>query len=1015
MNVGSYEVSASLPGFQTVVRSGITLTIGREAVVDITLSVGEITERVNVIGEAPRVETTSGSLGDVVDRQTILELPLNGRNLTTLITMQAGVVGVLTRSGSRSGYAQRVSISGARPQDNSILMDGTETKAFEAGGVPSGISGNFLGAEGVQEFKVERNSFSAAFGGIGGGAVNVVSKSGTNAFHGSVYELHRNDNLDASAWADQSLADGSGNFIGKAKPEFKRHQFGASLGGPIVTNKTFFFANYEALRETRGQTVNLNVMDLNARNGLIPNEDTGVLEPVFVDPDIPQYFVLWPEPGPNAEDLGDGTAREKKIEDVPINENYFQVRIDHQISDSDSLFGRYTYSDSERHIRKTISVYNTVATVDNTFLTVEERKIFSPTLLNLFRFGFNRRGNGQDSFENPATPTALHFVRPADWKAPRGAVPAIGGVSCSGSCFSPIGLGATSDGWLDFHQNNTQFIDDVTYNRGAHSLKFGVNFLRIKFTLIDTSRVGGNFSFSNLEDFLAADPNRFRGDILVGSTPDRDLRHSIVGFYIQDDWQAHPQLTLNLGFRYEFATVPTEKNGKVANLRQPFTQGLTTEGDPWFENPFLKAFMPRIGLAWDPTGSGKTAIRMGGGIFYNHMPTETYRASAVRTPPFAWEIDLRSRNFGTIPFPGTELFDEATVARANDPNGLGFGAPRITIYPFDWGRNPHMIQWNMNIQHEVLPQTAVTIGYAGSRGINLIRSIDINVPEIDRINGRWVLDPAVHEAPNQFWAASSLRTHDMSANSFYHSLQTELQRRFQDGFQFQFSYTWSRTIDEDSSFLPTFSNDGGGHYYWDPQMRRGLAAYHVAHTSTSNFVWQLPVGQGQRFGSGWGGIADGILGGWQLSSLFTLSSGPADTISKSSRRNMSGLFLPDGSPDQASGSNNPVLENWTPDKYFDTSDFDVPPDNTIGNVGRNTLIGPGVANFDLSLSKAVHVREEVDLKFKTEVFNLFNRPNFDLPDTSVFTRTGRTRSTTGHIDDTLITARQIQFTLRLEF
>lgn len=380
--VGTYEVEASLPGFQRSARAGIVLSIGRQAVVDFTLSVGEITERVTVTGEAPLIETSSGSLGDLVDRRTVLELPLNGRDLTDLLTLQAGTANVSTANSNNAsrGFSQKVSISGSRPNDVSVLLDGTDVKGLDQS-VPAGVSGNFMGAEAIQEFKIERNAYSAQFGGASGGVINVVSKAGNNVFHGSVYEFHRNDNMDSAA------------FRSAEKGEFKRNQYGFSLGGPVIKNKTFFFFNFEGLKERLSLTSFRSVPTLDARKGILPSGPVA-----NVDPLVLPYFALFPLPAAGAQDLGDGTTREAISKSQPTDEDFYQVRVDHQISDSDSIFVRFTYQDSQRFRPQDISRWKLQDFTTNRFSTIEQQHIFSPQFLNTFRFGFNRRGVGGGRF-----------------------------------------------------------------------------------------------------------------------------------------------------------------------------------------------------------------------------------------------------------------------------------------------------------------------------------------------------------------------------------------------------------------------------------------------------------------------------------------------------------------------------------------------------------------------------------------------------------------------------------------
>lgn len=990
--LGSYEVTASLSGFQTSVRAGITLTIGMEAVVNFTLKVGQVSEKVTVTGEAPLVETKSGGLGDVVDQKTVTELPLNGRDLTALLTLQSGTANstVSTGTGTNTGFGQKVSVSGARPYDNSILMDGTEIKGVDAT-VPAGISGSWLGAEAIQEFKIERNAYSAQFGSSGGGVINVVSRSGTNELHGSVYEFLRNDNLDAANYRDAHRLDASNRFVGKDKPEFKRNQFGFSMGGPIISNRTFFFGNYEGLRQRLGFTNFLRTFTAEARGGILPGR-----APVSVNPAVIPYLQLWPLPGARAQDLGDGTTREPIALKQPTDDDFYQFRVDHQLSDADSIFVRYTRQTSERLLPEVITRWVHRNFTYSTLMTLEEKKIFSPRLLNTFRFGFSRPGIGEESVEDPPTDPRLHFVPQAAWRFPLGAPPIVGSVNVTG--VSGVGLGR---GWVDRKINRFQYVDDLLYNLGAHSLKFGMNWQRIQYNGDNPSRPAGEFTFGTIESFLLARPSQFRGDILPGTDSVRGIRYSIIGWYFQDDWSVTRRLTLNLGFRHEFYTVPTEVNGKISNLRKPLTDTVPTLGDPWFENPSLKSFMPRLGIAYDPTGSGKTAIRSGFGIFYNQLFPDTFEQAAFRTAPFGLETNIQGE--GRIPFPA--IYDFVV--------NQGQGQADLHLFPFDYTRNPHVLQWNLSVQREIQSNTAVTIAYAGSRGINLFKRVNLNTPKADVVNGRYFF-PTTARRPNPFWDLV-LTSREMSADSWYHGLQVAVQRRFASGLKLQGSYTFSRAIDDASQI----NNDFAGlaaeiAYYLDPDMRKSLAPFDVRQVFVASAVWELPFGPGKTFGGSWKGLTAQLAGGWQLAGVLNSSAGTPSTITMAIRNDLRVLSIAEDPPDLVPGtSNNPVLGN--PDRYFETSGFVPPPARTIGTLGRSTLIGPGLVNMDLAISKNFGITEKSHAQFRVEIFNLANRPNMGQPSTQVFDARGQRVGGVGFISNTATTARQVQFGLKVVF
>jgi hypothetical protein len=977
LNIGTYDVTADMPGFQVRERRGIALTIGRDAVVDFAMSLGGVQEDVVVTGDAPLVDTRSGSLGAVVDRETIQEIPLNGRDLTGLITLQAGTSSPKnTADGASNGYANKFSIGGSRVTDNSVLLDGTEVKSYD-GGVPSGVSGNFLGGEAIQEFKVEKNAFSSEFGGTMGGVINVVSKSGTNEFHGSGYGFMRNAAMDAI------------NARATERPEFWRAQYGASAGGRIIRNQTFYFANFEGLRERLNFPAFVNTFSASARRGILPGRT------VAVKPSIVPYFDLWPLPD-NAVDLGDGTARYPVLLKQPTDEDFYQIRVDHNLSASDAIFGRFTRQTSSRLTPANIDRWGGNDDVTNAFFTGEYKKIFTSRLLNTFRVGYNRRGLKQFSQEVPPVDASLFMVPPEYWVSPLGADPFMGALNVPG--LTSPGL---PRGFVDRYVARFQVVNGVVYSRGAHTLKFGADWSYIQMNGDNPSRRAGELNFGSIDFFLQGLPRQFRGDVLPTTDSIRHMHWNTVGSYAQYDWQVHANATVNLGLRHEFYTVTDESDGKFANLKNPYTDAeitvLGTNGDSWWENHSLKNFAPRVGVSWDPTGSGTMAVRAGFGYFHNLFQPETFRQLAWRTQPFALETNIQATE-GVIPFP-EGLYDYIL--------NLGEAQGDLFVLPYSNMGNPRMAQWNVNVQREIPGNMAVTVGYAGSRGMELFNPVDLNTAVADRIDGRYVV-PVGARRPNEAFDLdlSSLQT---IGKSWYHGLQVELRRRFQNGWQAQLAYTFSKAIDLASQFLPTFDGGSGpgSPYVYDQQLGRGLAAFHVAQQLSGSWVWQLPsVGNG---------VANAIVGGWQLSGIVTLADGTPVSVGIGARSALSAVGVGAGGPDLIPGGNpNPVTGD--PDKYFDVSQFVFPPTRTIGDLGRNTLIAPGLATVDMGLTKNIPIGATGDrIQFRLEVFNLLNRANWGLPATSVFNGTGRAQANAGFISSTSTPARQIQLGLRYDW
>ncbi len=982
---GSYEASAELSGFQTSVRSGIKLAVGQEAVINFSLKVGEITERIVVVAQAPLVETASSAVAHLVDDKKIRDLPLNGRSFEQLATLQPGVVSIPTAGRSISqGQGRKISIAGSRPTQVSFLLDGTDINdTFN--NTPGSAAGNLLGVETVREFQTLTSSFSAEFGRSAGGAINSITRSGTNELHGTLFEFHRNSALDARNFFD---IDPDNPTARSDPPAFKRNQFGFTVGGPIKKDKTFFFSSYEGLRERLGLSEVARVPTAEARQGRLPGR-----APIAVAPAIKPVLALYPLP--NGPELSGGVGLFFSSPTRPTDEDFFVVKIDHNFTDRDSFFARYSFDDARFVTPDELQAFQEHGESRAQYFTIEEKKIFSPRLLNIFRFAYNRSVVAQ--FDTPIAADVPFLVpnQPAIGVA-------FGPINVTG--LTTLGTGGTNP--KHFFHNLFEFTDNVSFTSGGHSFKFGFNAKRIQLNFISEFTTGAQYRFTSLANFLQARAQRLEIQ-LPGVDTQRGLRQSLFGFFIQDDYKVTRKLTLNLGLRYEFITVPTEVNGKVANLRDPLRDAQTTVGDPFFENPSLLNFAPRVGLAWDPTGSGKTAIRAGFGIFHDQILPFAYRNPMSRVPPF-WEQGFLSNP----PFPPD--FSAAFGARR-----------RIDIFSFR-PEQPNRIQYSLTIQREILPETVIQVGYVGARGLHLIRpqEDDTAVPFTDA-QGRHFFSVdaqgrSLHQRRNPNFG--NIRNRHTDTNAFYNSLQLQVNRRFSRGFQFQAAYTLSKSIDEAASSVggTDFVTEQGT--LQDADCRRcdrGLSPFDVRHAFVLNFTYDLP------FGSDLGGAVRAIIGGWQVNGILTTASGnPFNVVLGFDR---AGQLTRSGGDAQRpnlkpGASNNPRL--GSPDLWFDPSVFDLAPPGYFGNLGRNTISAPGLATFDFALIKSFRISEERSVQFRAEFFNLFNRANFAVPaDLEIFSGVSRVggrelpvlNPAVGRIEETTTTSRQVQFGLKLVF
>lgn len=951
LDPGTYRLEVDAPGYRPHMQD-LLLDLDREIRVEVPLLPGKITEQVTVSAVRSVLRTDSAAVGDVIDNRAVQGLPLDGRDFYALSLLLPGVVPAAEGSAASVRGSFAININGAREGSNDFLLDGVYN------GDPK-LNGPAVSppVDAVREFEVLSSTYDASFGRNGGGQVSVILRTGGNQFHGTAYEFFRNAIFDARNYFAPSDT---------SAPQDQRNQFGGTLGGPILKNRTFFFADYQGTRDSTGITQVTNVPTLAERTGDFSQSSLPAINPfsgapfpnniipsAYLDPTGLAIAALYPAPNrdvPNQNYVSSPDGR--------LRNDQFDLRLDHSIAPSSQLTFRYSFADASLFEPFTgpsfplVPGYGDHVPSRDQNAMIAETHVFTPSLLNEIRAGFDRVSLGvyqQDSGQNINQQVGLPTVstNPRDF----------GLTSISVTGFSP--LGDESNNPQHGTTNVYQLLDNLTYVHGRHQAKFGVDFrLTQQNAYRDVESRGfidflGDITGNALEELLLGLPTD--SGVATLDNPEH-LRTYSYNFFANDTWRVRPNLTLILGLRYEYNSPGVDAQNH-ANLYDAATQTLVPVGTDGMPRggyvPDRNNFAPRLGLAWSPSWSPRTVFRAGYGIYYDQSSLAPGEGLYFSPPYF---------NFNVY-FP---LGPTAPLLLSNPfPSDFPYPSPSSALAFQRDLRTPYMQQWSFNIEHSLGGSRLIGIGYVGSKGTDLIGARDVNQPPPT---------PAeTYERPVAAFADIDLL--ESNRNSIYHSLQARFEQRLNFGLSLLASYTFSKSIDNGSDFFSSAGDPNFPQDSYDLHAERGLSNFDVRQRFVASYGYDLPFGKFSRL--------HGLLQGWQTFGILQFQTGQPFTVSllpddDNSNTGIDSLGF--GANDRPNVIGNPHLSNPSADEWFNTAAFVIPPYGTFGNSGRNILTGPGLATVDLSLVKNTTIRERANVQFRVEGFNVFNRTNFGLPD-----------------------------------
>jgi hypothetical protein len=988
---GEYLVVVEAPGFSKFVRSGLILRVAQVLQVDATLQTGSVQESVEVTGAAPMLETQTSSRGLVIDERKIRDLPLNGRDYNQLALLSPGVLPGTPRLASVN-FKGVLNVNGNRTFNNVFLLDGVDNISYSNSFRGENVQLVQPSIEALQEFKIQTNAYSAEYGRSSGAVVNATIKSGTNQLHGSIFEFLRDDALDANNYFSK--------LLDAPKPKRKRNQFGGAVGGPIVRNRTFWFADYEGLRDQEGIPRTRQVPTAAEKAGLFNtavNDPFAAGRPEFArnsagqwviprdrwDPAAARIIALIPDPNVPGSTIYASTPV------TEVRQDQFDVRIDHQIAPTMSVFARYSFVDTDT-FRPSPLPGLAEGSFNDAFgsnlnrsqgLALGMTWIASSSLVGDFRFGF-ARGNYFTNPPNVGQDSAADFGIPNVPNDPA----IVGGLpKMNIQGFDAVGRHTSTPQFQTPRSWNPRVT--FTLSRQSHLFKFGTEFLHVQTKINDLNATIGRMNFENRFT------NRAVGDFLLGlpsqlaltSYTVMDQGQDMQFYFVQDDYRIAQKLTLNFGLRYEFATPPRERENLLANFDPVKGQMVFASDGGLFERSLIQPdrnnFAPRLGFSYSPTD--QWVVRGAYGIFYSHTVRQGREGMLGFNPPYLVDNLLQTGVTGAAAVASAAPFRLSSGYPAGllDPSTL---APTVQRRGQDPNQiTPSIHQFSMGAQYQIAPDLALDVAYVGNKGRDL--------PGFRNLNQRAVIqntDGSQSAGDRPYPAFGDIQWMENRVSSDYNSFQVSLEKRLSKGLTGLLSYTLGEALTDAPDHIST-SGGGAGvdtGTFREPQdafnlgAERGPAEFDIRHRFVASYVWELPFGQGRRFGSQWNTATDFVLGGWQLSGIHVLQSGLAltATLSGASVLNLGGERR--ARPNLVGDPELPESQR-TIDRWFNTDAFTAfsPAPQAFGNAGVGIMRGPGYANFDFTLAKDFPIDAHRRVQFRTEIFNAFNRANFGPP------------------------------------